>query len=286
MRIGIITALRAEARPLIEYFGPKQDTQARGIPIYKGKGICLAISGVGKVRSAIATASLLSQRQKTETDLVICNFGLCGSLEPEYELGSLNLVHKITDAGTGRDFYPDILFNHGLNEMALTTFDLPVQRNPSNSSSTGDVKSFEGGVDMEAAGFFSAASTFLSPERIVCCKLVSDRLEGGELDQRLIERWIRDRLSTLESVIQAATQCVGCSEPVLGEADRVLLSNLREALRLTSTQGHQLKDWACAYILRHGGPISFLNIYLKGTVRHKSERDRLLAKIRDELLAE
>lgn len=278
----MVTALRAEAQPLIEHFELKQDGQSRQIPVYKGKGISLAISGVGKVRSAIATSALLSQDAKNER--IAYNFGLCGSLQPEHDLGSLHLIHKITDAGTGRDFYPDILFKHGLSEIPLTTFDRPVDRSSLKHSHID--KGLEGGVDMEAAGFFSAAATFLPPERIVCCKLVSDHLEGCALDKRLIHKWIEGRLSALESVIQAAGRCVRCPEKVLGEADQALLDRLKGTLRLTATQGHQLQDWARAYVLHHGASVCFLNVYLKYTVRHKAERDRLLEKIRNELLAE
>ena len=51
----IVTALRQEARPIIEALGLKQDNASRRIPVFSSSDILLVISGIGKLHAGIAT---------------------------------------------------------------------------------------------------------------------------------------------------------------------------------------------------------------------------------------
>lgn len=52
--IFIVTALMLEAAPIIDYFKLKKDMTIHPYSVYKGSDIALIVSGVGKLKSAMA----------------------------------------------------------------------------------------------------------------------------------------------------------------------------------------------------------------------------------------
>ena len=104
MRLLITVALHPEARPLITHFGLKQDTTSHAVPIFHRENHALAVSGVGRLKSAIATTYLLSRISSLD-DVILLNIGIAGHTQVpkagSVELGDLFLVHKITEQATG-----------------------------------------------------------------------------------------------------------------------------------------------------------------------------------------
>ena len=278
----IVAALQIEARPLIRALGLKKDSTSPKIPLYRGDGVRLVVCGTGKLKAAVGTTYALTREAEPQKTIAV-NFGFCGSADPRIATGSLFMINKITDAATNRSFFPDILLNHGLPESPLTTHDRPLIRaeyDEEASRRTGEREL----VDMEGSGFFMAASAFLGPERIICLKLVSDHLEGNRLDKDLLSAFIESQLPQIESCLDACDALAG-PPPALNPEDATLLAALRPRLRLTTTQSHQLRDWATAYAIRRRRDLTILKPYLEQTVNNKAERNRLLAAIKDELLA-
>src|SRR5690554_1763627 len=108
--ILIITALMIEAAPLIEHFRLRRDMSIHEFPVYRNADIALIVSGVGKVRSAIAATYLLSicntkynkdienvNDDSCIKDHTLVNIGFCGASETQYEIGSLILINKVID---------------------------------------------------------------------------------------------------------------------------------------------------------------------------------------------
>ncbi|MEO1923747.1 MAG: hypothetical protein ABGX25_04450 [Nautiliaceae bacterium] len=143
--INIVTALKIEAIPIIEYFNLKSTGE-----IYQNKEINLIITGSGKVKSAINTALLL--RKKTYPTI---NIGIAGS--NKHPIGSGFFIHKITDTDTGFEYYPDF-FEEPSEEIFTVS----------------KTQKYFSLVDMESSGFFEAAYKFLSVEKIILYKIVSD----------------------------------------------------------------------------------------------------------------
>ena len=140
-----VCALYAEARPLISALSLRKDAFSCPYDTYfsEDSSVVLAISGTGPIAGAASASYLLTR------------FGF---------------RNKITDAMSGRTFYPDMLYDLsscGLpssSEKALVTV-------PRAVSSFGDPSSL---YDMEASGIYQAASHVLSPHRVLFLKYVSD----------------------------------------------------------------------------------------------------------------
>ena len=265
-----MTALAVEARPLIRHFKLRKDDRPGGLPSYRSEDTRLVISGTSKVKSAIATTWILSQRSGLE-DAVALNFGFCGCRDRSEPIGTLFLINRIRDVATGRTYYPDILFRHDLMESSVSTHDRPVREE--RPEGTGRPL-----VDMEASGFFEAAARFLPPERIICVKLVSDHLEEGRLSARGLEGMVEARTVELAQIVESARrlQVRGFH---FSRTDRRILENLKDSLSLTVTQCHQLDNWARSYCIRKETQLASMRSQLPTEAGTKRERNRTFLRL-------
>lgn len=158
------TAIYPEAAPIAGSFGLKREAGMFGT-LFSGSDAVLTVSGSGSVAMAAAAAETLSKYPPKAGDLAV-NVGICGAPET-YPLGNCYRIHKITDAGTGRDFYPDILTASLFPEAPLTTYPAPCPA-PETLS------------DMESSAFYETVSKAFAPDRIFLYKIVSDHgIPGG-----------------------------------------------------------------------------------------------------------
>ena len=267
----IVTALHAEAAPLVRHFGLKQNPSSRPFRRFESGEITLVVSGVGKIPSAIATTWVLNQGECSE-DSTALNFGLCGCADTGVPRGSLVIINKITDHGSGRTFYPDLLLRHTLVESALTTHDAPVFcRRPG-----GDLK---GMADMEASGFFQAATKVLPVERIHCLKLVWDYLEARELEAEAVEDLVEARVGEIERILANGRLPVG-NRRHFDPQDTQILSGIERNLRLTVTQRFQLHDWALGFVMRNKTSLQRLESFALKTPANRRERGKKLAELK------
>ena len=268
--ISIITAIHWEAKPFIDRFGLKRDLSVKSFELFKGEGISLIVSGIGKIRSAIATTYLLGHLPEPKLSSVF-NIGVCGA-KIEFGIGDLFLVNKITDNGTGKRYYSDLLIRHSLHEAGIETFDTPVDESEMSDPDF-DL------VDMEASGFFEAASVFLPPSQIFCLKVVSDHLEVGSLSRDIAESLIGRHVETIEQFMMKQAALSQPTLSALDEAERELLSEVGECLRLTLSQTIEFADLARAFKVR-GGDISKLNGFKKREIKAKDESKRAFEELR------
>jgi len=159
--INIVTALHCEAKSVISHFKLKQYQCDSGFNIFINDSISLIVTGVGKLRSSAGTA-YLQGRINSNSNTAWLNIGIAG--HSNHEVGCGFLVHKITDAETGENWHPVLPVNADIRSTRLITFNIPNQ-NYDNDNSL---------YDMEAAGFYAAASRFSTSDLIQCYKVVSD----------------------------------------------------------------------------------------------------------------
>lgn len=275
MKLFVI-ALHIEARPLIKKLGLKKDPKSKKLPIYRTSDCALIISGPGPLSAAIATTQLLAAMDEQAMDKIHCfNIGICGCRSRTIKTGTLFLINKITQTSTGRSHYPDILAKHALPEHSIKTVDKPVSRNDTIASETSD--DF---FDMEAAGFFKAASMYVAPHQIHCLKIVSDHLEGDLLEKKTVSGIIESACPGIETYLEATDAIPAIENPVLSPSEQSLLTQLTQSLRLTQTQFHQLNDAMLASSLRGNTERNnSLSHYLAQAPRHKTERDQLLKQL-------
>lgn len=170
----IITALMCEATPLIEAWGlrPLRGAEVEErFQLFYGDGVYLGVSGIGKLRSAVATSALVTRLLDQNLSPIVVNIGIAGCPLGLAQLGELILVHKVRDVATNSRLYPDVLIKHPLRELPLDTYDHPVTTPPAEQAL----------VDMECSGFLQAATTLVAPSETVVLKVVSDHCDGTRL---------------------------------------------------------------------------------------------------------
>ena len=274
----IVCALTAEAKPLISAFSLRKDSFACPFDTYfaEDSSVVLAISGMGVIAAASATTYLLTRFGFRKEQDHFINFGSCAGKEP-----GLYLINKITDETTGRDFYPDMLFDftqEGLpasSEKALTT----VNRVVSSLEDPGML------YEMEASGIYQAASRFLPPHRMLFLKYVSD---SGVEDPKSItnahltacaEQHITTVLSVLDKLRSTSQEKRSIDE------DLFLSTSL--ALHLSETMRHELYQ-LFAYARTEGIDIQSIldELEKEGRIPVSSKRDgkAVLDAIRQKLI--
>ena len=159
--INIITALPAEAKPLIAHFKLKRLNEVRAYPLYSGGNIQLLVCGIGKIAAATATGYLQALRQSPQTPATWLNFGVAG--HRDREVGESVLAHRILEASSGNSYYPTLLFESPCPTDEVLTVEEAQLDYPQAHA-----------YDMEAAGFYQAALRFSTSELIHCLKVICD----------------------------------------------------------------------------------------------------------------
>lgn len=186
--ILITCALKHEAKPLIEAFKLNHLREIGEYKIYKHEDLYLIITGVGKVKSAIATGFFIGKIAKPDFAI---NFGICGSSTATLTVGSALLANKIYDEGNGRSYFPKNRVLHNFKETTLHTYEKPVT-----------FKLMEPViVDMEGSGFFQSANKFLDDDKIFCIKVVSDHLDVERLDPIFINEILKNNVENVKAFI-------------------------------------------------------------------------------------
>ena len=270
----IITALRQEARPIIKNLGLKHDPASRKIPIYSAGDTLLAISGIGKVSAGIATTHAY-HLAKNSSSFQLYNIGVCGAAVDRFSLGQALTVNKIWDQSTDREFFPDMLVDHSLEEASLGTFDQPVTKKNRPSFSC-DL------VDMEASGVFQAGQMFAAPHQMLFLKVVTDYLDFSSEDYPQMVKCFEESLDSWLPILKRDEE-LPLPEPIMSSSQQSFLEDVIVRLRLTETQAHQLYDAANRFLVRRGGELEVLNPHLKVGPKHKAQRNQIFESIIKEL---
>jgi len=160
--------------------------------VYENDDIMLTISGWGKVASAAAT-SFMHTFTGMHTHSAWLNLGIAG--HRDRAIGQGVLAHKITDAATGKSWYPPMIIDTPCELENLVTVD-KVEENFSENAV----------YEMEATGFYETASRFSTAELIHCYKVISDNklssVSGisAEVVTNLVENNMQDIVSILSGM--------------------------------------------------------------------------------------
>ena len=286
--IVIVTALPFEGACITKHL--ELQPVDGSLPIFSKPPYHLVVSGVGKVRAAAATGALCSRFSPESIDSVV-NLGIAGSTSPIHPVGSRWLIHQIRDGATSRRYYPDMLAVHSMGETSVTTLDKPATAETLRSVS-------EGLVDMEASGFFEAASMFVGPEKIISAKVVSDIVPSGPLpeahgskppstqpriDVTAISGALSDALPEVFAYVNAVCECNQQTRAIpLTGAHRKYMETLIDILQLTRTQQEQLRQTVSRFV--HKYPDATLPEFIPARVTTARERNQYFAQFQKELL--
>ena len=237
-----VVALAAEARVLLNSYRFTR-IQDHPFPLYHSKkdSMHLVISGIGKVRSAAATAWLGSQAPPYS---IWINLGIAG--HKDASLGKGYWVHKIRDGES--HYYPLVL---AYWESSSIVCHDQVQQQPS------------GLVDMESSGFYPTAVLFTYRELVQLYKIVSDNEE--ESPQKHSAESIEQLFAPSRQTFAAALGDLRQLAKTRLDEGRVLHEQLEEWTNLLHKQYHfsashrarlqeVLRRW---YIMKKTSPLDY-----------------------------
>jgi nucleoside phosphorylase len=276
----IVTALPCEAAPLIE---ARRLKPVRGKPLFErfqvsasDEGTFVAVTGIGKLKSAAATAALYATLA-VECEPLLVNIGIAGAAPDSCALGTPFIINKVRDVATNTRFYPDILVRHSLSEAALETHDAPLSTPPSPATL----------VDMEGAGFMQAATLVAAPSEIALVKVVSDHCDGKRLTPRDATSLISAHTDTILKLVDTLRTEITPSI-TLSQSERDVLDEAAEHAHFSHHQRLELARAALHRKARGEHFIDEVQALLKATISSKSERatsyHQILAKLQESSL--
>ncbi len=188
--LHLFTALNCEATPLIDHLHLKEQKPHDLFRLFTDTNneTSLIITGVGKTACAAAVSYHHACVQTSATDIWL-NIGVAG--HQDLAAGDPCLVNKITDAGSGESWYPQIVFTPPCRAMPLITLEQP----------SADYQPLL--YDMEAAGFYAIASRLGTSELIHCFKVVSDNAlsDSFSVNARTVKSYINNCIGTIDELI-------------------------------------------------------------------------------------
>ncbi|MHB1949267.1 MAG: 5'-methylthioadenosine/S-adenosylhomocysteine nucleosidase family protein [Gammaproteobacteria bacterium] len=191
--LNMVIALHCEAKALIESLKLKKiiDTSLP-FSIYTNSemSIYLIISGVGKIKAAIAT-TFLAQYTGNHNHACYFNFGIAGG-STRSNIGEIVLINKLMDVSTQRNWYPFTSHLKFIKRCGLSSHDLPQTTYPD-----------KGVIDMEASAFYQAATCFVTQEQVQILKIISDNPSEhqNQINENYVKELIIDKLSLISNFI-------------------------------------------------------------------------------------
>ena len=153
-------------------------------------------------------------------------------------LGRLVAAHKITDGDKGQSWYPPMILDFPCDTASLLTVEKERHDYPNGEL-----------VEMEASGFYAAASRFSSHELIHCLKVVSDNNSQKKLDGKSVKNMIAAQLDAVQSVVNQLLQLSAQLQE--RQAPPLYLKQFLEQWKFSATQQHQLEKmlgrWKVVY---------------------------------------
>ena len=162
--ICLVTALPAEARPLVTLLGLRPLDHGGNHPIWAGDSAALVVSGVGKTAATVAVAHLHQRLSGSVIDGWI-NVGIGGHRSAS--LGTPILASEVRDEASGERWSLAIPFEPPCRTETVLTVER-VERLYSEAVV----------YDMEASGFYAAALHRGHPGLVQVLKVVSDNKES------------------------------------------------------------------------------------------------------------
>lgn len=267
--IHLISALKPEARPLLEHFDLRPLPGSRAFPVYQNRNgdITLTRSGMGKAAAAAAT-KLTRALFKADKSHAWLNLGVAG--HASLPLGQAALVAKITDAASGQTWFPSRVFSAALPVCELLTLEEPCADHQ------------EVLFDMEGAGFFSAVSGCATTELAQTVKVVSDNAEHPpeDLTPTRVSHLIEGNLAVIDELARQLLSLAGEERRRLHPgADYEALVRGR---RFTATQREQLKTLLRKWRALRPGGRGATELLTKEATRHANAA-QIIERLRVEI---
>ncbi len=238
--ICLVTAMTAEAKPLVEAFNLKAFPQ-RGLSAWMGDGVCLVQTGMGAQRAAARIESLLSVQVGIDAFI---NVGVAGG---DRELGDVIIASSLLDQVSQRRWYPHLPASSVIdatNHCEVVTVTEPCRDYRNDCV-----------YDMEAASVAKVATQHTDLSRIHAVKVISDNPSHSVEDfcVKNVTPWMLNTLPTVEALIECLSTNKHRHEVVDFRANvQSLTDHITSVCHHSVTQSHQLRRLLERYLATHG----------------------------------
>ncbi len=228
--ICIVTALPAEAKPLVAYYRMRA-VQHPYLKLYEGSECMLLQCGVGKLTASAAVAATL---QCYPAIKAIVNVGIAGA---ELPIGTKVLAHSVHDKASGQTWYPHL---PPINQTKLTkTVELITVDQPDSDYTE------QCAFDMEASGITVAACKTLDLSFVQFLKIISDNSEQGikGITKQGTINLIESAITDVQDLVNAIPLQL---LPSTSDVDTII-NLLVQKIHFSQTQRHTLKRLLLRY---------------------------------------
>ena len=187
----IITALKSEAKPIIDYYGLKFSGLSN-FPLYKNDNFTLLITGVGRKNVSNVLNFFFQKNRVTKNHII--NIGISGGKKGDCSIGQLFLINKVSDEKLKLSFNLGSQHSFGLQNNEITTVSKPVV----NENFKG-----EGLVDMEAYEICNAVNNLDCLDQLFILKVVSDHMDmKHHISANQVQNLIKQKISVIDKFIK------------------------------------------------------------------------------------
>lgn len=226
--IHFVTALDCEALPIIHRYGLKPCGSHGRARFFAGEKARLAVSGVGELRSAIATTALDSRFPRGRP--LWLNVGIAGHRDAP--LGHAFIANRVSSDSSRDVYFPQTVAQGpwpGIETRTLSA--------PSTNYQT------ERLFDREAYGFYTAALATATLEFVHVIKVVSDNAANpasNTLSKGTVSESIDSHLCAIETFAEEALKFQAIDEE--GDWVESIRSEIRSNHHLSETERHRLNE--------------------------------------------
>jgi nucleoside phosphorylase len=193
--VNLVTALPAEAKPLINSYALKRRQPEGQLPLYQAPGIHLVISGPG-TRSIANGVTYLHQITTSAKRPIWVNIGICG--HGSLQVGELMVADSVIDqSGT-------IWQLESANELPVKLGPLTCVLQPQATYSP------HMAYDMESSGFLNSLTSLTTLERVHIIKIVSDNPDTGieTINAKQVRSLIQEKISVISKLLTRVAEHV------------------------------------------------------------------------------
>lgn len=285
--ITYITALYPEAKGLIERLNLKKQPSETLYQLFEGEQIRLLVTGAGMISAATATARHFTNFPATAQDVVV-NLGVAGytpGVHQSAAIGDLFLASGLTEAATGRTFYPDFLYRHSFSVLPLITVPIVYKYDSTFVE--------ESLYDMEASALYQALLPHITPDRMFFFKVISD-LPGKTDDAPVLpEKLLAPHLESIVSFVTKLQEFFSNTtfcEPELTKEELALSDIIKEHLPMTEAMSRDYKRLLLYAKLEQKPPAvilqRFIPVLKETTIRGKKQAMPYFELLREKILNE
>jgi len=188
-KILIITALQAEAKPLVAFYQLKKKQVNEELFYFQNNEIFCLTTGVGVKNVRKRLAVFLKKMDAKNT--ILLNVGIAGGNSDYTKIGEMYMVNQIMDEENNKVYDLEILSGSELKRLPLTTV---------NAGVVNGGKGYNGLVDMEAAAIVETAIQFFPIQRMCFLKIVSDYMDRVVDGPDQVLKFVNNQLPEIDRI--------------------------------------------------------------------------------------